>query len=328
MSGVLAQYAEHFKRGLRVRIGVPLSGGGTFREWGVVESLQSDLLEVELSRESLPVLASLEVADTVDLEFFEGAQSVRCRGMVAAFDPPRPLVLRLLDQVAPYEPREFFRQDVYLPLDYRLPPTQHLQEAKERWRQARWALEFAAQEAEPGESAAVNTLREEIQARLEKRKSAPPVAANISGGGLRLNLSERLRTGTLVELSIYLPHPQRVLEIVGEVVQLSESGDRGYCSTALRYRFIDEADRDRLIGYISAQQLSRLADHAPRDVDIPAGGSRFTVHPLRLALGLLLLAALVGYEARSIVASRQRGEKHEIERVFEQGVSDFLRQRR
>jgi hypothetical protein len=243
---------------------------------------------------------------------------------VAAEPQNHRLALRLIDRVLVFEPREFFRLDVYLPLDYRLPARQAPDEIKERWRQCRWSMEFAAQSPEPGESAELGALREEIKSRLE-RKTAPPTAANLSGGGVRLNMAERLRPGMLVELTIHLPQPQRMLEIVGEVVQVVPGRD-GF-STALRYRFIDEADRDRLIGYISAQQLWQLSQQAPTGPGAERLRAKGGRRRLRLALGLALLAAFIGCQARSIVMKRENGEKHEIERVFDEAIVNFLRQR-
>jgi len=249
--------------------------------------------------------------------------------MVVGGDRRRGLVLRLLEGVYPYEPREFFRQDVYLPLDYRLPPSQLPDEVRERWRQARWSLEFALQEPEAGEAGELALLREELRARLERRQAAPPVAANLSGNGVRLVIPERLRPGLLVELSIYLPQAGKVLEIVGEVVEVSPLADGARFSTALRYRLIDEGDRDRLVALISAEQLRSLALLASTGVEqgtltVTKKGWR----TLRIALGVTILFCLLGWQAHSTVASRERGEKHEIERLFEEGIRQFLRQSR
>ncbi|HBG05192.1 MAG: pilus assembly protein PilZ [Geobacteraceae bacterium GWC2_58_44] len=328
MSGDLAQYAKHFQEGTRVRVGVPLAGGGSFQEWGVVGSLERDLLELDLSRDFLPQQASLRLGGIIDLGLLDPEGARHCRAMVAGEFENHRLLLRLIESVTVFEPREFFRQDVYLPLDYRLPPRQIGEEIRERWRQRLWAREFAAQSRDPEEAGELDALREEIRGSLEGKKAAPPAAANISGGGVRLNICERLRPGMLIELSIQLPDSQRVLEMVGEVVQVRALPDRTGYSTALRYRFIDEADRDRLIGYISARQLSQLAQQAPRwqgaQRSEPAAGSR----RLRLAVGVAILAALVGFQLRAIVVKRERGEKHEIARIFEKAIADYLRERR
>lgn len=315
------------RKGKRVRVGIPLSDGSTFQEWGSVSSLDGDLLTVGLSRDSLPQQARIHSGITLRIGVIDEKTHLGCNASISDWDNRHSLVLRLLDDLVPYEPREFFRQDLCLPLEYRLPPSQFPQEIKEHWRQCRWAVEFAAQEPEPDEGEELRALREEIHSRLEKRKAAPPVAANVSGGGMRLDLCERLRPGMLVELGIYLPQPQKVLEVVGEVVQVTASAEKERFNTALRYRFIDEADRDRLIGYIAAQQLWQLSQQAPKSEQVSSPtGTR--VSAFRVAVALLILAAFIGCQVRSILVSRERGEKHEIARVFEHGIMDFLKQRR
>jgi hypothetical protein len=321
------ELADKFREGVRVLVGVPLLTGGTFQEWGVVSSLEKDLLELELSRDFLPRSALLEVGVSIDLGLVRGTERLRCRGIVIGGNQHR-LVLQLVEGITRFEPREFYRQDVYLPLDYRLPPRQSTEEIREHWRQMRWGWEFITQEPEPGESAQLAALREEIRQHQEKKKAAPPVAVNISGGGIRLEMKQRLRSGMLMELSIFLPQPQKVIEIVAEVVQVTPSRIKGLFSTALRYRFIEEGDRDRLIGYIAAQQLMQLAQQAPKgDVVLPAASPR-RVRPLQVLLVLLILALCFGSLVRSVLTSRERGEKHEIERLFEQGIFEFLKQRR
>jgi hypothetical protein len=329
MSNLGSDYATYFQAGKRVRVGVPLDDGGVFQEWGVVSALDADLLQLDLSREFLPEQARLELGRTLELGVPDRRENLCCSGVVtgvAAGEDPR-LVLRLVGGFAPYEPREYFRQDVYLPLDYRVPRRQSRREIRERWRQTRWAGEFASQKPEPGEGAELEGLREEIRARLQKSKLLPAAAANISGGGVRLVLKERLRPGTLVELTAYLPQQEKVLEIVGEVVQVTPLKDDTRFSTALRFRFIDEADRDRIIEFITSEQLRRLSRQAPWQERTETVHKKRRTSPLCLGLALLILVLLLGLEARSIVVSRERGEKHEIARVFEKGILEILSRR-
>ena len=329
MSGDCAEYASFFPVGGRVRLGIPLSAGGAFQEWGVVSSLQRDLLGLELSREALPPGASLELGNMIEVRFADHEVERCCRAVLVGEGAGGSLALRLVEGVASYEPREYFRQDVYLPVDYRLPPTQQTAEVRGRWLQGRRDQEFAAQSPEPGEPAQLIALREEIRRRLEERAAVPPAAANMSGGGMRINIPERIEPGLLVEITIYLPQPRKVLELVGEVVSVQPVPGAGGFSTALRFRFIDEADRDRIVGYISAEQLAQLARLGwVEPGSAKPSGTASAVKRLRLALCLVLLALLTGFLARSIVAKRERGEKHEIERIFEEGIDRYLKQRR
>jgi hypothetical protein len=328
MPGDIAEYASLFPIGGRVRVGIPLATGGAFQEWGVVSSLERDLLGLELSREALPQESSLTLGSTLEVRFPDKEGERCCRAVLVGEAADGCLALRLVDGVVAFEPREYFRQDVFLPVDYRLLPDQHIGAVRERWLQVRRDQEFAAQKPEPGEPAQLTAQREEIRRSLERRCAAPPAAANMSGGGVRLNLPQRLEPGLLVDLTIHLPQQHKMLELVGEVVSVQPSAGGDGFTTALRYRFIDEADRDRIIGYISGEQLAQLARlgrGGPASVAGPAPGSRFW-RP-RLLLGLLILAALAGFLALSVVAKRERGEKYEIERIFEEGIAKYLKQR-
>jgi hypothetical protein len=329
MSGSFADYASFFPVGGRVRVGIPLATGGAFQEWGMVSSLERDLLGLELSRDALPQGTSLVLGQMLEVRFSEQGAERCCRGVLVGEAAGNCLALRLVDGVVDYEPRQYFRQDVYLPVDYRLPANQNPEEIRAAWLQGRRDQEIAAQTPEPGEPAQLTAQREEIRARLERRSAAPPAAANMSGGGVRLGIPQRLEPGLLVDLTFYLPQPRKVLEIVGEVVGVQPSpGGEGFL-TALRYRFIDEADRDRIVGYVSGEQVAQLArlGRGGGQPDTRAAKPGNSARRLALLLGFLLLAALFWSLAQAIVAKRERGEKYEIERIFEEGIARYLRQR-
>jgi hypothetical protein len=326
MSENVGDYARHFQEGVRVRVGVPIADGGNLQEWGVVRSLSEDLLELSLVREALPQQAVLKLGEVIDLRLVDPEGVRHCRGMVAGETSGTHLMLRLVDGVVLFEAREFYRQDVYLPLDYRLPPDQDPVRVRERWRNRIWAQEFAAQAPELDESRQLEPLREQIRREQAAKKAAPPVAANISGGGVRLNVFQRFRIGMLIDLTLHLPE-QRLIEVVGEVVQLRPLPDESRFSTALSFRFIEEADRDRLIAYISSQQLSQLSQHAPRWPE-PGGVEGGRRRSWAGAIIIALLAGFMGCQMHAILARKASGEKHEIQRMFDEGVGNYLKQRR
>ncbi|MBU5635155.1 DUF5634 family protein [Geomonas sp. Red69] len=329
MAEELEQYARYFHEGLRVRVGIPLEGGGWFPEWGMVATLDDDLLLVDLSRDQLPEEARLETGHTLNVGLPDQEQALTCRAVLVRIDAAEHrLALRLIEDVYPFEPREYYRQDVYLPLDYRLPLSQIEADVRLRWLERRREMEFAAQTPEPGEPEELEDSREEIRARLEKRRETPPVAANISGGGLRININEKLIAGQLIELSIYIPNAKHPVEIVGEVVEVRDLTDQVRFSTAVRYRMIDEADRDRLIGYISAQQLLQLSQQTPRVLPSPEPGLSPFAWRLQIALAFILLVAFIGCQVRAIRMAKDRGEKWEVQRIFDEGFVEFLKRQR
>ncbi len=328
MAQELEQYARYFHEGERIRVGIPMEGGGWFPEWGVVATLDDDLLLVDLSRDQLPEEAQLRTGETLNVGIPENDGGVTCRAVLVSDETvEHRLVLRLVDDVYSFEPREYYRQDVYLPLDYRLPLSQIETDVKQRWLKRRLEMEFAAQTPEPGEPEELEDSREEIRARLEKRKDAPLVVANMSGGGLRININRKMIVGQFIELSLYLPGSPRLIEIVGEVVEVRELPDTTRFSTAVKYRFIDEADRDRLIGYIQGQQLRQLAQN-PRVLPEPEPEVSPWVRRLQVALALILLTAFIGCQVRAILVAKERGEKWEVQRIFDEGFIDFLKRQR
>lgn len=329
MAEELEQYARYFQEGGRVRVGIPLEGGGWFPEWGVVATLDDDLLLVDLSRDQLPEEARLQTGQTLNVGLPDLEQRLTCRAVLVQDDrAEHRLALRLIEDVYALEPREYYRADVYLPLDFRFPLTQLEADVKQRWLQRRREMEFADQAPEPGEPEELEDSREEIRARLEKRKATPPVAANISGGGLRININQKLIAGQLIELSIHVPNWKRPLEIVGEVVEVRDLPDQVRFSTAVRYRMIDESDRDRLIGYISSQQLLQLSQQTPRALPSEGGNASVWTWRLQIALAFLLLVAFIGCQVRAIRMAHDRGEKWEVQRIFDEGFVEFLKRQR
>lgn len=80
---------------------------------------------------------------------------------------------------------------------------------------------------------------------------------NISGGGLRIPVSEKIKDGTKLGLEIVIDSPQPlVIECVGEVVVTYKVD--GEQQVALRFVDIDEEDQDSIIAYCLAEQRKQL----------------------------------------------------------------------
>ncbi|SDZ76122.1 PilZ domain-containing protein [Desulfuromusa kysingii] len=94
----------------------------------------------------------------------------------------------------------------------------------------------------------------------EEHPSAKSVQTpvNISGGGLRLPVSEKIKTGTQLGLEIVIDAPQStVVECVGEVVS-NYDDDKGNRQVALTFVDIEDDDRDAIIAYCLAEQRKQL----------------------------------------------------------------------
>ena len=84
-----------------------------------------------------------------------------------------------------------------------------------------------------------------------------PTPVNISGGGLRLPVSENIKAGTRLGLEIIIDSPQpAVVECVGEVV--SSYGDGADQQIALTFVDIEDEDQDAIIAYCLAEQRKQL----------------------------------------------------------------------
>lgn len=93
----------------------------------------------------------------------------------------------------------------------------------------------------------------------EEHPSAKSVQTpvNISGGGLRLPVSEKIKEGTRLGLEIVIDVPQAaVIECVGKVVATYDDG--GEQLLALTFVDIEEEDQDAIIAYCLAEQRKQL----------------------------------------------------------------------
>ncbi len=80
---------------------------------------------------------------------------------------------------------------------------------------------------------------------------------NISGGGLRIPVSESVKEGTKLGLEIVIDSPQpAVIECVGEVVMTYAVDD--VQQVALSFADIEDEDQDAIIAYCLAEQRKQL----------------------------------------------------------------------
>ena len=80
---------------------------------------------------------------------------------------------------------------------------------------------------------------------------------NISGGGIRIPVSEKIKNGTRLGLELVIDSPQpTVVECVGEVVGNYDSG--GAMQVALKFTDIEDEDQDSIIAYCLAEQRKQL----------------------------------------------------------------------
>jgi hypothetical protein len=332
VSSRTCRYGNFFPPGQRVQVGIPLTKGSTFAEWGTLCSLDDDLITVQLSRDQLPEGARLQMGSVLELKVSRDGTFFGCQALLVEEYEGLALALRLLGEMNVDDLREYYRIDVFLPFKYSVPLVQVPDKVKSVWEAMR----------------DLRARRQNQQARflpfphdalpLEEHDQAwqklPPVAANISGGGLKVMLTERLAKGTLVDIELFLPtSPPRVIDIVGRVVFATPFDEcainNRLFNTALTFHFIAERDRDAIVAFVSAQQLTRLQtiqvsveEPAGRKTDQRPGQRRIVRWTIGTIIGLLALYLF----ARSLAGYYAGHEKNEIETLFEGGIKKYLEQ--
>lgn len=91
---------------------------------------------------------------------------------------------------------------------------------------------------------------------------ANPVASsvassvNISGGGIRLPVTQKLPEGARVGFEIVIDEPAAVIECVGEVVAYYDNGDGP--TAAFKFIGLEEEDQDAIVSFCLAEQRKQL----------------------------------------------------------------------
>ena len=84
-------------------------------------------------------------------------------------------------------------------------------------------------------------------------------AFDVSAGGVRMTVDKKLKTGTLVELEIYLPGNSQPIIAKGEVVWAEKSKEKvdvqiapkkEYFYAGIKFSVMDENNTNRIIDYI------------------------------------------------------------------------------
>lgn len=310
-----------------MQLGIPQGGGSSFSEWGNVLVLDDDLLTVQLSRQQLPENSQLRMGGVLELKVSRDGTFFGCQALLVEEYEGKELTLRLIGNMSVDDLREYYRIDVYLPFKYSLPDSQNPSVVRRDWETMR---EVRANRQE--QRARFIPFPNAMTAGDQSWENLPPVVANISGGGLKVNIPEQLAEGTLVDIELFLPvSPPQVIDIVGRVIfstPLVDSADSDQLfNTALSFHFITERDRDTIVSFIAAEQLARLRSISGR-VDAPAS---HIIKPSPLRHKILRWSAMTAITlvilylfARSLLSYYQCHEKNEIESIFEQGVKEYL----
>jgi hypothetical protein len=359
----LELYARYFPAGKKIGVGIPLQNTEVFKDWAIILDIEEDLISLQLSRDVLPVEVSLHYGHILELRGGNENSGYCCRAIVVSEGDSSVLLLRLIGEIVSDELREFYRIDAFLPIRYFVSHEQHIDKLHAEWeerRQQRHLLEYEQKDQKwPDRPIAVgaelpkeriSTTHEHVEESTssdihENDETAEvwdtiiPLAANISGGGLRVITHQEFVDGEYVLMEIMVPQPRRIIDVIGRVVFANRNyaggSEHAFDNTGIQYVYIDERDRDAIVTYISTIQLKRIRQLRERylyragagDGD-EADGTKvysFKSRLKQIATGLLLLTftlLLVDYFWR-YGHDRPKGE---IERIFDEGIQRYVEQ--
>ncbi|NTW98700.1 MAG: DUF5634 family protein [Geobacteraceae bacterium] len=350
-------YSYYFPAGKKVGVGIPLSNAEVFKDWAVIHSIDEDLVSLQLSRDVLPVNVSLYYGQILELRGGSGGNGFCCRAIVVSEGDARELLIRLIGEVVSDELREFYRIDAFLPIKYFVSFEQDIDLLRKQWEERRirrelleidrkdqrWTgrlsepererprhlLETTGDEKGPDQNRGGGMASDSWDAII-------PLAANISGGGMRINTRQEFEDGEYILLEIFVPVPPRVVDVVGRVVFANRTypagSDREYLNTGVQFVYIDERDRDAIVRYISTIQLKRIRQLREKylllenfESDEPATESGWfgLRKPVALAISVLFLLSLLTTFASYFWKYAHEHPKAEIQRIFEEGVKKY-----
>ena len=360
-------YIDHFPLGMKVKVGIPVPGGSVFHDWAIITFIEEDLVELQLSRDILPAGVRLLVGTILDIRGGKDENAYSCRGIIVTEGAKRLVLLRLIGEIVTDELREYYRIDAFLPIKYYITKQTSEFAMRQDWaakREARaelerehrlsekkpWqrlmlpqAEELSDEEREPGERAydeLEELPEEEVDTADHSWDDVVPLAANISGGGLRILMHHQLKVDDLVALEVFVPtEPQpRIVDAVGKVVHSAQNYaatkqmQRDSYNTNIEFLIIDERDRDTIVSYISNIQLKRIRQLREQylgrglhhDVDELIDTNQLQIRILRVVLALFVCLVLTGIAVyfKNYVKNRPKGE---IELIFEKGFTDYLK---
>lgn len=354
-------YSRYFPVGEKVGVGIPLPNAGVFKDWALIHSIDEDLVSLQLSRDELPVGVSLHYGQILELRGGSEGNGYCCRAIVVSEGDARELLLRLIGEVVSDELREFYRIDAFLPIKIFASQEQNIDKLHTLWedrrarrqqREAeqkdhRWTSELLPVEVkqprvlEAGDDKVVADLSTIEEGVRDSWDTIIPLAANISGGGLRITTNQPFENGEYALLEIFVPSPQRVIDVIGRVVfanrNYAAGNDREYYNTGVQFVYLDERDRDAMVSYISTIQLKRIRQLRERylyrgalenDEQINISTGFDFKYSVKLAISVLFFVLFILLLGNYFWHYAQDHPKGEIQRTFEDAVKKYREQQK
>ena len=346
----MEHYASYFSVGMKVGVVIPMANAESFRDWAIIHELDEDLVTLQLSRDQLPESIHLHVGQILELRCGKEGEAYSCRAIIVSEGDASEVLLRLIGEIVTDELREFYRIDAFLPIKYYISKEQHPEVLESEWstrrrqrlddemirKQQRWESRLNVAGSDLPQERHQMVPSDEGDELDPSWDSIIPLAANISGGGVRIIAHHNFTVGHYVPLEILVPSPRRIVEAVGKVMfsnrNAAMSGDRESYNVALKFIFIDERDRDAIVNHIAGIQLQRirqLREHfslrSNLDFEDTTSGltSGWKLFARKAVISIALVSAILlvyGY-FQGYMTNPPKGE---IAQTFEQGIKRYL----
>lgn len=325
-----ANYRDQLREGMRVEIGIPLSGGGIFRDWAIISKSHGDELMAQISRDVLPTNVRVDVGFILDVSIWIRQEVYTCSGIVTEKLGGRVLKIRLFGDFTLRERRQFFRIDLELRLKYAGIDHANRGDIQRDWEQRR-DLEHMKFQGYDDFVIAAQTARFDPTVKLEWKQVLWGMV-NLGGGGIMVGLPDAVSPDHLLALEILLPlTPPRQIQAVAQVIHvLSPKVEKGNVCfrTGMQFVFLDERDRDLLFRHISVTQiglLRRVADvRELAEPEQPVKGEEVPWRQVvRRALWALLFLVITGYLVRYLIHYQREAPPNEIQRSYEKAIREY-----
>lgn len=347
----LEQYTRYFPVGIKVGVGIPLPNAEVFRDWAIIHNIDEDLVSLQLSRDVLPVSVKLQYGQILELRGGKEGAGYSCRAIIVSEGDSRELLLRLIGEIVSDELREYYRIDAFLPIKYYVSREQNIEVLHKQWELRRahrqrieleqkekiWSSDLLSQSADlPNEKIQEAEGRGAGESETaDSWDTIIPLAANVSGGGIRLITHQDFENGEYVLLEILVPSPRRVVDVIARVIfanrNFAAGSDQEYYNTGMQFVYIGERERDAIVNHISNIQLKRIRQMRERYLFRGVNGDDD-----KFASGIFNARSLVAWAVSAIVITlisaalinyfwgyAHNRPKGEIEMIFENAIKKY-----
>jgi hypothetical protein len=324
------EYREYLREGARIEIGIPLAGGGIFRDWAIIRESAGDELLAQISRDVLPANVRVDEGFILDVSVWVKKDVYTCSGIVTEqVGEGKVLRIRLFGDFTLRERRQFFRSYLALNLRYCFIQESNRDNIRSDW-ERRKSLEQMRFQGYDDFVIAGQKARYTPTTTLEWHDLAS-TEVNLGGGGICINLPQPVQPEELVALELQIPlTPPRRVQAVAAVIHATPATRKGETvyRAGLQFLFLDERDCDLIFRHISVTQLAYLRKMAEkRDIDLPAP-TALTEQARRQRLVReivwgVVASLLASYLIWFVIQYQKHGSPNEIGQTYEKAIRQY-----